>query len=186
MQAALRTGSEMQDADRAFTPRPARDMPPELHNDMNAAALRHADDPLESPSPEAVRAVEELQTLREVTGRNEPGTYPAIERRLAELENRIAEANPQTKAEAQMIASEVIEQQGTKADTARVRQEIDEPLPAPPPPKPDAPAARPARDPMEKIPWVRDDGTPTTISRKQLAEIGQRDAEFSMLVRSCK
>lgn len=354
--AAVRTGTEMLDADRVLTPPPARNVTPEQHDSMNAAALKHADDPIESPSPQAVAAVSAAQRepefvswfggsrvvddagqprpvfhgtdvrfeqfdkarLGDATGapsakaafffsedlelaksyaaganiyeswapmravnratfglyekaneaivglfglsakregqvattflkaenpltvdmkgaeiREEsffniiqrakdsghdsvnfknaidPGFVEGVGEKPAniwavfepeqikiarfdkaselpdpEIQARIAEANPQTRAEAERIASEVIEEQGTKADTARTRLEIDTP-PEPPAPRPDAPA-RAGRDPMEKIPWVRDDGTPTTISRKQLAEIGQRDAEFSMLVRSCK
>lgn len=160
--ATVRMGEEMQQADTELARAP-RDVPPELHNDMTAAALRHADDPLNQPSPEAVAAMRA----------DDP-----------EITARIEDGNPQTQHDAEMIASDVIEERGTRDEASRLRQELDQPPPEPTPVP--AEERRPARDMLEKIPFIRDDGTPTTITRGQLAKIGERENDFAMLVRSCK
>lgn len=59
-QAAVHMGEEMQAADRATLPEKAPEVPPELHDDMTAAALKRADDP-EAPSPEAVAIIHSYQ-----------------------------------------------------------------------------------------------------------------------------
>lgn len=167
--AAVRMGEQMIEADKAVLPPAARGVPDDLHNDMTAAALRAADDPINSPAPEAVAAL-----------RSEPD--PA-------LAARIAEAEPRTEREALMAATEALEETGTKSTNARLTGDLGRPALEPPPvrtPEEIAAAKLPAKDPLEKVPFVRDDGTPALLSKKAAAELGQREAEFAMLVRSCK
>jgi hypothetical protein len=259
---AMRMGEEMGEADKALIPPAGRDVAPELHDDMMAAALKRADDP-EAPAPEAIAALRQPDQ---------------------ELAARVEEARPQNIQEAQVAATEVLEQRGTKATATRLSEELDAfhgtphafedfdaakaPFYFTPHPdvasgyafqaniaRPDAtPNVRPvslsmkrpyevdrrndpgsvgnarnpewlrehgydsavlkdpldpkateylvldksqitpkfiapkfaAKDPLGKIPYVRDDGTPTTISAAQAAKIGQREGELGMLVRSCK
>jgi hypothetical protein len=56
--AGMKAGEESVAATEALTPEKPADVPPDLHDDLAAAALRRADDP-EAPSPEAVAAVHE-------------------------------------------------------------------------------------------------------------------------------
>lgn len=192
--ATVRMGEDMTEADRVTSQPRARDVSPELHDELNAAALRHADDPNDSPSPEAVALIPDrtIDAPVEAPQRAEPAA-------VQEIRARIEEAQPRTEREAQMVATEVIEEQGNKTDIARIRDDLERPsmlqeLVA----QRDAEIAargrageaaipqRAARDPLEKIPFINADGTPTTITRGQLAKVGQRDNEFAMLVRACK
>ncbi len=43
-----------------------------------------------------------------------------------------------------------------------------------------------SKDPLDKIPMARDDGTPTLVSAKQAAKAGERETELSALIRECK
>lgn len=164
-QRAVRMGEQMAEADKALIPPAGREVAPELHDDMMAAALKRADDP-DAPAPEAVAALRQPD--------------PA-------LAARVEEANPQTIQEAQVAATEVLEERGTKATATRLSDELAQPtLEAPTPADLEA-LPKPARnDPLGKIPYVREDGTPTTITAAQAAKIGERESTMSMLVRSCK
>lgn len=169
--ATMRAGDEMQRADAAITERPAAGVTPEQHDSLNAAALRQADDPLNQPSPEAVAHFDQQEAAPPAQARQE-------------IETRVAAEQPQTRREAEMIASEVIEEHSTRAEAVRTREELDRPA-LPPAPEPEPVTGR-SRDPLEKVPWIRDDGTPTTLTRKQLAAVSERDDNFALLVRSCK
>jgi hypothetical protein len=43
-----------------------------------------------------------------------------------------------------------------------------------------------SKDPLDKIPMARDDGTPTLVSARQAAKAGERETELSALIRECK
>lgn len=47
------------------------------------------------------------------------------------------------------------------------------------------PPAR-SKDPLDKIPMSRDDGTPTAMSPQQLARVGERETHFADIIRECK
>ncbi len=99
--------------------------------------------------------------------------------------HRVADAQPRDLHEAQMAATEALEQDGTKATVERVREDIERP--ALPERVIDEGAPKiPSKDPLSKIPFVRDDGTPQMLSASQAAKIGEKESTFAMLVRSCK
>lgn len=172
-QAMLRAGDDMVTADRTIIPAAMKDVPPELHHDLTAAALRRADDPA-APSPEAVAAVRESNEL----------TDPA-------LQARIAEANPLDLHEARVAADDALDDFGRAQGMAVTRDQIGEEqavriatassyVEA-------AAEAKPARgDPLGKVPFTREDGSPTLLTPSAAAKIGEREAELGMLIRSCK
>lgn len=109
---------------------------------------------------------------------------PKIE--APEITARVADANPQTQHEAQMAASEAIEDIGNRQSMAQTRNDLERytleetfDIGAEPPP------AR-SKDPLDKIPMARDDGTPTLVSARQAARAGEREAQFADLIRECK
>lgn len=164
--AAVRMGEEMTDADKALLPPPPRDVGPELHDDLTAAALRQADDPLNSPAPEAVAALKQVEPDPDIAA-------------------RIQTEQPRDLAEAQMVATEVLEERASKATVTQIQEDFARP-PLPESMIDEAAPKLPAKDPLSKIPFVRDDGTPTMISQAQAAKIGERESTWAMLVRSCK
>lgn len=166
--AAIRMGEDMQAADRATAPPKPKEVSPELHDDMMAAELKRADDPTQ-PSAQAVAAV------------SEPELPP-------EIAARVAEAEPKTLHEAQIAATEAIEEQGNRATMARTRVELDgDRLPAPEPlPEGVKPAPASSKDPLDKIPLARDDGTPTLVSARTAAKAGERETQFAAIIRECK
>lgn len=173
---AMRAGEEAVAADRAIlSERAAKGVTPELHDDLMGAALKRADDP-QAASPEAVAA----------TVRREPPSTPET----AELQARIDEAQPKTEREAQAAADEALDDFGNRDMMAKLRETMDVERTA----SADARTARlteePEKvargDPMGKVPFVRADGTPVTMTRKAIAAIGERDDMLAMLVRSCK
>lgn len=167
--AAVRMGEDMADADRVTAPPKPKDVAPDLHDDLSTAAQRHGDDPLNQPSPEAVEAV------------SRPEADP-------EIAARVAEAEPKTLHEAQMAASEAIEEQGNRASMAATRATMErDSLPAPAPlPEGVKPPPASSKDPLDKIPMAKDDGTPGLVSARTAAKAGERETFFATLVRECK
>lgn len=138
----------------------------------------------------------DMEKLRALLGTSEhpprPGLpSPLLPPKTQEIAARIKEAQPQSRGEALEAATQALEDTGRRNMLARLNEDIAaesvargyakvQPVIA------GAAAQRPARDPLSKVPFLRDDGTPVMLSRKQAAEIGQRETEFAMLVRSCK
>jgi hypothetical protein len=217
--AAVRMGEDMADADKAFLPRKPADVAPELHDDLTAAALKRADDPVNQPSPEAVAYVErtadqrEMDLLRRTIQQGEEqlatvqGERPravfeqelsGLRQKLADMERRaepdpeiaarVAEAQPQNLHEAQMAATEAIEERGNRQAIARTTEELERDRLPPPEPPPEGVKPPPAssKDPLDKIPITRDDGTPTLVSAQQAARAGEKETKLAALIRECK
>jgi hypothetical protein len=104
-----------------------------------------------------------------------------------EVADRVREAHPQTQREAQMAATEALEDMGGRETITRTRESLEaDRLPSPPtPPEPTLPPAR-SKDPLDKVPLTRDDGTPKLVSPQEAARAGQREMEFADLIRECK
>lgn len=313
---AVRIGEEMQSADRALLPPAAKNVAPEVHDDMTAAALKFADDPINSPAPEALAALRSFDPRDAAARRNlSAEDYAQFRRgvidengepfgvddysppnqmdghhdlRYGSLIDRIEAEQPKSQAEAVMAASRVMEEDGTKATVTRLRDDLERfgtpagktkiaesrisdadgehstvnisndagfvagrvegkflrvttsfveenmrgrgvgldlyeeamdwaksrglALMSDKVLSEDAKhiyaalarrgydvksldggtrfevraAKTSAKDPMEKIPFVREDGTPVMLTRGQAAKIGERESNFAMLVRSCK
>lgn len=180
--AAVRIGEEAIQADRALLTQPARGVTPEAHNDLTAAALKHAEDPSQ-PSPAALLFEEKVPSDRRFGDIEPVETVPSP---MAEIEHRVATSNSQSLAEARTVASDAMEEAGERAMGARARDELDQPIYVPPPePVAEAPKL-PRSDPLGKVALVRDDGTVNLVSREAVARQGERESTFADLVRSCK
>ncbi len=166
----IKLGDDIDEAARATAPARAKDVPPELHDDMTAAAQRHGEDQVNQPSSAAFAAVRDLEKMP------------------PEIQERIAAAAPQTEREAAMAASEAIEDIGNRENIARTRVALDEERLPPPEPLPEGVKPPPAssKDPLDRIPLARDDGTPTVVSARQAARAGERETQFADLIRECK
>lgn len=102
-----------------------------------------------------------------------------------EVADRIAAARPENEREAAMAASEALEDIGNRQTMARVTEErVATRLP--PPPEPFAAPLAGTKDPLDRIPMVRDDGTPTMVSPRQAAKAGERELHFADVIRECK
>lgn len=168
--AAIKVGEEMDAATKATRPPPAKDVSPELQDDLTTAALRQADDPVNQPSPEGTAAARDLEAMP------------------PEVQDRVAAAEPTTQREAEMAASEALEDIGNRQSIATTRTRLDEEaLPAPPPrvEGETLPAAR-SKDPLDKVPLARDDGSATMVSPQQAARAGERETKLAELIRECK
>ena len=108
---------------------------------------------------------------------------------MREVADRITAANPASKREAQMAASEAIEDIGNRDNNARLQTDLDEgkkfytldetfDLGAKPEPK--------GGDIIGQVPWVNGKGEATTISGRQVANVGKRETELVDLMRECK
>lgn len=182
--AALRAGEESALADKATmtVPRP-KDVPPEIHDDMAAAALKRADQP-EAPSPEAERIVRQMAD-HDLFGGDPPPT-PVAE--------RVTAAAPKSAAEAAQVADQALDDLGRQHGMTGVRESMaradaERAVPPPVPAEPGAAAAlapRPRGDVLDKVPWIDEDGKPKVFAAKDLAKIGVKESELSMLVKSCK
>lgn len=112
--AALRAGEDSALADKATMtiPRP-KDVPPELHDDMAAAALKRADQP-DAPSPEAARVVRQMEGHDLVEGELVP----------PEVSDRVTAAAPRTAAEAARVADEAFDDLGRRHGAANLRESM--------------------------------------------------------------
>jgi len=298
---AAQLGVDMDAAEMATRPPPAKDIAPELHDDLTNAALRHADDP-SAPTPQAVAAVnaieaaeperiraaaykvgdrvfeapihaiarddamaalgvarekdlidlhpgadlrerlkasneadgfvttngrfvsrmeaqdiaKQLDQLKEgkkgnrLGGLNaedlggpegtaadkalnvEYGTPLSPEKPLSptmqEVQQRVTEAQPQSRAEAEIAASEALEDIGNRQTNVRTREELTQPaLPEPPPPVEGVkPPPASSKDPLDKIPWTDEDGNTKLISAQNAARQGDRDLSIIDIIRECK
>lgn len=177
--AAVHMGEDMQAADKAVLSEPPPEgVAPQLHDDMVAAELKRADSP-DEPSAAAVESVHDLQA-----GKDE---------RLPEAQNiadRVEAAKPQTEHDAQVAADEAIDDIGRGYGVAHLNDQIAAETAARTESRAVATAPeaeKPARsDPLGKVPFVREDGTPTLLTPKAAAAQGERETGFAMLVRSCK
>jgi hypothetical protein len=120
----------------------------------------------------------------QITHKNDKPLSPAMQ----EVQDRIAAAAPQTEREAQMAASEALEDIGNRQSIAATRAKMDaERLPAPEPLSEGVkPPPASSKDPIDRIPLARDDGTSTIVSARQAARAGERETQFADLIRECK
>lgn len=173
---AVRIGEDMQAADRVTEVPPPKDMPANwpasMHDDMTAAALKQADDP-NAPSPMAVAMTAT------------PDAMPA------DIRQRIEAANPRDAHEAQVAADEALDdagrRQGMAVQSAQIAEGADQRLHFGAAYAEAMAANPPARgDPLGKVPFAREDGSPVMLTAKAAAAQGEREANLAMLIRSCK
>lgn len=129
-------------------------------------------------------------TADRVSGARTGGKYDVTrgQEMSVELRDRIAAARPQTEREAQMAASEAIEDIGNRAMVERTRATLKEPvLPEPEPLPEGVKSPKPIKDePLDQIPWIDAKGRPDTISPGQLARVDRVEMELHDLIMSCK
>lgn len=188
--AAVRLGEQIDEADLATRPPPNKAVSPELHDDLTVSAQRYGEDPTNQPSPAAVSYIDAYHgsphdfALIEITHKNAKPLTPAQQ----EISDRIADAKPKTLHDAQMAATEAIEDIGNRNDIAHTEARMASeklPTPEPPPEGTKLPPAR-SKDPLDKVPMVRDDGSPVMASPQQVARAGEREMQFADIIRECK
>jgi hypothetical protein len=121
--------------------------------------------------------------IYKVTAPPEKPTHPVLQ----EVEQRIHEAQPQSRAEAETVAHEALEDIGNRQTIARAREELAQPtLPEPPPPAVEGVKATSSKDPLDKIPWSDADGNAKLVSAQTAARAGERETAFADIIRECK
>jgi cytoskeletal protein RodZ len=109
---------------------------------------------------QARRTVPRYRRVEARTARNPragPAPTPAAAKR---------ESQPTSLREAQLAASEAMEEEGTRGTSTRIRENLERPtLPHPTPEEIEKAPAPANKDPLGKVPMQRDDGTPATSTR---------------------
>ena len=127
-------------------------------------------------------------TGERISGARFGGEYNANRGVEAEVRARVAAAQPASQREAQMAASEALEDIGNRSNIARVTTDLDagkkfytleETFEAPT-------IKASSKDPLDKVPLMRDDGTATMVSPQQAARAGERETALVDIMRECK
>jgi hypothetical protein len=155
-----------------LTEPPPKEVPPDLHDDLMGAALKHADD-VSAPSPEATAAV--LGTSRAES----------------ELEARIREAAPETREDAMRAADEALDDFGRRDGMAALRERMQAAR--------DAQAEmtrawqaspsreeRAATDILNKIPMVDRNGNVAFLSETTVRSLGDAEQVAIDVLKDCK